>query len=332
MCKCSRKDNISDLPQSIIDSILTKLPRRDAVKTSFLSTKWRYQWTTMTQLIFDESCVIIPEDENTESDTVNFIMRFLLRHDGPIHKFLLSTSCLTTATDIEQWLLFVSKKEIKVLDLYVWRYDWWCKDQRFRIPTCVFPCQKLTKLKLSGYEVRPPIGFRGFPCLKHLDIYGGASSAEAVENLISGCPLLEKFKFSNLFEPLALTIRAPHLKHLSLSDAFKDIYLEHTPHLVSISINLITTVRLGSDEDADLDFWEKECPADFTFKQLKVVGMSFVSSEIVMQFLKFVLGHSPVLEVMSIFIYGKANGKMKMLNQMLCFQRAFPEVEIKLSS
>lgn len=242
MCKYSRKDNISDLPQNIIDSILTKLPIRDAVKTSILSTKWRYQWTTMTQLIFDESCVILPEDENTEKDTVNFIMRFLLRHDGPIHKFLLSTSCLTTTTDIDQWLLFVSKKDIKVLDLYVWRYDWWCKDQRFSLPACVFSCQKLTKLKLSGYEVRPPIGFRGFPCLKHLDIYGGAASAEAIENLIPGCPLLEKFKFSNIFDPLALIIRAPNLKHLSLSDAFKDIYLEHTPRLVSISINL-TTVK-----------------------------------------------------------------------------------------
>lgn len=129
-----------------------------------------------------------------------------------------------------------------MLDLYVWRNDWWCKDQRFRIPTSIFSCQKLTKLKLFGFEVRPPTGFRGFPCLKHLNIYGGAAPAEAIENLISGCPLLEKFKFTNMFSPLALTIRAPNLKHLSMSDALKDIYLEHTPRLVSISIHL-TTVK-----------------------------------------------------------------------------------------
>lgn len=97
------------------------------------------------------------------------------------------------------------------------------------------------------------------------------------------------------------------------------------------SILITQTVGLGLDKDADLNFWEKECPADFTFKQLKVVDMSFMPSENVMQFLKYVLGHSPVLQVMSISINGNTNGKMKMLNQVLRFQRAFPEVEIQLS-
>ncbi|KAK1375090.1 F-box/RNI-like superfamily protein [Heracleum sosnowskyi] len=332
MSKCSRKDHISDLPQSIIDSILTKLPIRDAVKTSILSTKWKYQWATLTQLLFDENLWLYLKTKEMLRNTVNYSMRSLLRHDGPIHKFLLSTSCLTTTTDIEQWLLFLSKKDIKVLDLL-----------------CMFST-------IGGAKTKAP--------------------AEAAENLISGCPLLEKFRFSNMFDPLALTIRAPNLKHLSISDAFKDIYLEHTPRLISISIHLTTSLegnfltkvpvtydclKLIRLEDISFEqlnellcvlhmitqspnlqelqimiklliwIFGRECPADFTFKQLKIVDISFVSSENVMQFLKFVLGHSPVLEVMSISINGNTDGKMKMLNKVLRFQRAFPEVKIKLS-
>lgn len=236
MGKCSRKDLISDLPASIVDLILTKLPITDAVKTSILSTEWRYQWTTMTQLIFDENLEDTLElKRNDEQKIVKFIMRFLLCHDGPINKFKLHLSYLNMFTDIEQWLLLLSKKDIKELDLHVWR-GWWCKDHRFLTSSCIFSCQKLTNLKLLGFEVRIPSGFQGFPCLKYLNIHGGMDPVEAIESLISGCPLLEKFKFSNMLDPVSLNIRAPNLKHLELSDAFKDVYLEHAPGLVSISM------------------------------------------------------------------------------------------------
>lgn len=96
---------------------------------------------------------------------------------------------------------------------------------------------------------------------------------------------------------------------------------------------IIQTVGLGFayDKATDhFDFWEKECPAYFTFKQLKIVDISFESNENVLGFFNFVLRRSPVLEVMNIFIYGN-DGKMEMINQVLRFQRAFPKVEIKFS-
>ncbi|KAK4371095.1 hypothetical protein RND71_010570 [Anisodus tanguticus] len=48
----SDKDLISDLPQSIIE---TKVPLLDAVRTSILSRKWRYEWATITQLVFNDT-------------------------------------------------------------------------------------------------------------------------------------------------------------------------------------------------------------------------------------------------------------------------------------
>ncbi|XP_074325235.1 F-box/FBD/LRR-repeat protein At1g13570-like [Apium graveolens] len=330
MGKCSRVDIVNDLPGSIIESILTKLPARDAVRTSILSPKWRYHWTTMTQLTFDDQWVTRSE-ENAEKDLVNFIMRFLLRHDGPIHKFKLHTEHLKRLTELEQWLLFLLRKNLNELDLSIYRDRWIVKGQRFYTPPCIFSYQKLTKLKLFGFELKPPIGFQGFPCLKYLKLHGGTVAAETIENLITGCPLLEKFKFTNLFDPLALTLCAPNLKHLGLYSGFEDVYLKHTPVLVAIKIyftwfwkgnirikdpvtydclKLIVLECLNFEEikevlyalhlilqspnlqelrivtsapqyeyekAADVDFWEKKCPADFTFKHLKIVEMSDLS-------------------------------------------------------
>ncbi|KAK1387377.1 F-box domain-containing protein [Heracleum sosnowskyi] len=97
------QDIISDLPQSIIEIIFTKLPIRDAVRTSILSSRWRYKWATLTQLVFDDNCESQFNDRTaTENKLVKFITRFLFLHEGPIHKFTLSTYYLQSSPDIDQ--------------------------------------------------------------------------------------------------------------------------------------------------------------------------------------------------------------------------------------
>ncbi|KAK1401289.1 hypothetical protein POM88_000894 [Heracleum sosnowskyi] len=173
-------------------------------------------------------------------------------------------------------------------------------------------------------------------------VFGGTVTVKAIENFITSCPLLEKFKFTNIFNPLALIVCAPNLKHLELTGLFTDVYLKHTPCLDAISLNFfgkspnlqeLEIIALGhesySKKAAALDFWEKECPSNFTFKHLKMVVMSGVSNENDVEFLKFVLGRSPMLEVLSISPDAYYKRKMNMVNQVLRFQRAFPEVEIK---
>ncbi|KAK1375086.1 F-box/FBD/LRR-repeat protein [Heracleum sosnowskyi] len=376
MGKCSRKDNISDLPGNIIEKILTKIPIRDAVKTSILSKKWRYQWTTMTQLIFDEVVVgrgTYDERKTAEKKLANFITQFLLLHDGPIHKFKVTSSYLTMSTDVDQWLRVISRKDIEELIIG--------DITDIRTPSHIFSCQQLTRLKLCMFVVKPPLNFQGFPFLKHLNLLHCTVALEVIENLISSCPLLEKFEFLNLDE-LALSVRAPNMKHLMLGGNFRDVYLEHTPLLVSLSLNSskiwedsvlvkvpvtydsLKVIELGGinfeamnavsyalhlilqspnlqelriieanscvhQEAAGLDFWEKQMPTDFTFKHLKVVKMLDVSKEHEIEFLKFVLGRSPVLEMMSVAPPYYSRRQMNMVNEVLRLGQAFPNVEIK---
>ena len=84
----------------------------------------------------------------------------------------------------------------------------------------------------------------------------------------------------------------------------------------------------GHYKNADIDIWERKCPADFTFKHLKTVKLSNIFTKNDIEFVRFVLGRSPVLEVISIspdYEYGEA---MKMVNEVLRFPRASLKVNI----
>ena len=68
-------DVLSNLPDSVIDDILTRLPLRKIVRTSILSRKWRYNWHRLPQLKFDQTLWKTTDD--------------LAVHVGPITKFTL---------------------------------------------------------------------------------------------------------------------------------------------------------------------------------------------------------------------------------------------------
>ncbi|GLT34543.1 hypothetical protein SLA2020_090520 [Shorea laevis] len=229
------QDLISDLPQSIIESILIRLPIQDAVRTSVLSSKWRYKWAAVTHLVFDHKCVAVSNDRSVvQHSLVKFITRALFLHQGPIHKFQLSTNYLQCSPDIDQWLLFLSRTDIKELVLELGDGEW------FRVPSCLFNCKKLTHLELFRCELDPPPSFKGFLCLRSLNLHQVLVAPEAIESLISSCPLLESLLLS-YFDSLALTICAPNLKYLCLEGEFTDICLKNTPLLVAISVAMYMT-------------------------------------------------------------------------------------------
>ncbi|GAB4828968.1 hypothetical protein Ancab_018628 [Ancistrocladus abbreviatus] len=95
---------------------------------------------------------------------------------------------------------------------------------------------------------------------------------------------------------------------------------------ISGSSNTLVTL-----EAPDLDFWESRCPSDCRFKCLKIVKMTDlcgVPHE--MELIKFLLGNSPALQVMSIMscVY-VTDARMNMLIELLRFRRASPLAEIR---
>ncbi|KAF9624776.1 hypothetical protein IFM89_013857 [Coptis chinensis] len=332
-------DIISNLPLNVIEGILMCLPLRDAVRTSILSRKWRYRWTTIPQLVFDDTCVPVTSSSLavTKTKFVSFVDRALLLHRGPIQKFKLSISYLQSCPDIDQWILFLSWRNVKEISLELEEKEW------YKVPSCLFSCQYLTHLELFRCEVHPPPTFKGFSNLKSLSFQQSYFENGVVESILSSCPILESFTLTpprgyyltcNLIKALGnvpalerLVAESYFVKYLSVKSVPSKLALkyEHLKKLelyqvgfedvneISVAICLLVCspnleellFSASSDNEAcigpDMDYWDKQHPIDCSFKRLQIVNMTDMSGvPDEMEFTKFLLAKSPVLKTMSI--------------------------------
>ncbi|KAK2398453.1 F-box/FBD/LRR-repeat protein [Trifolium repens] len=227
-------DIISTLPGHIIDHILSHLSIKEAVRTSILSTKWRYKWATLPNLVFDSQCISETSEDllDIKSKLSRIIDHVLLLHSGPIKKFKLSHRELIGVTDIDRWTLHLTRRPVKEFVLEIW------KGQRYKIPTCLFSCQGLHHLELFNCWLKPPSTFQGFRNLKSLDLQHVTLAQDAFENLISSCPMLERLTLMNFDGFNHLNICAPNLQFFDIGGKFDDISFENTSQLAVVSIGL----------------------------------------------------------------------------------------------
>ncbi|GJS63439.1 F-box/FBD/LRR-repeat protein-like protein [Tanacetum coccineum] len=80
-------DRISNLPLSLLETILCLLPYHEVVRTSTLSKEWRYHWTDVTK-------IVVIEDTRTLNriKLLSGVSQALLMHKGPIHEVTLSVA------------------------------------------------------------------------------------------------------------------------------------------------------------------------------------------------------------------------------------------------
>lgn len=227
-------DILSGLPGLIIDQILSHLPIKEAVRTSILSTKWRYKWATLPNLVFDSQCLSEGSDDLLviKNKLSRIIDHVLLLHSGPIKKFKLSHRELVGVTDIDRWALHLARRPVNEFVLEIW------KGQRYKIPSCLFSCQGLHHLELFNCWIKPPSTFKGFRNLKSLDLQHVTLAQDAFENLISSCPLLERLTLMNFDGFNNLNIHAPNLQFFDIGGKFEDISFEKTSQLSVVSIGL----------------------------------------------------------------------------------------------
>ncbi|KAI4336918.1 hypothetical protein L6164_015390 [Bauhinia variegata] len=233
------QDRISYLPGNVTDQILSHLSIREAVRTSVLSSKWRYKWATLPNLVFDKECLAVSSQDQSviKNKLVRIVDHVLLLHSGSINKFKLSHRDLIGVTDIDRWSLHLCRRSIKEFVLEVW------KGQRYKIPSCLFSCQSLVHLELFNCWLKPPPSFQGFKNLKSLDLQHVTLAQDVSENLISSCPLLERLTLMNFDGFSHLNIDAPNLQFFDVGGKFEDISFENTFHLAVISIGLYLNVE-----------------------------------------------------------------------------------------
>ncbi|PRQ22290.1 putative F-box domain, FBD domain, leucine-rich repeat domain, L domain-containing protein [Rosa chinensis] len=230
-------DRISSLPNGVTEKIWFCLPLRDAVRTSVLSSKWRYKSAMLQDLEFDE--FYWGRNQNREFDDdyqihttfVNMIDHVLLVHIVPIRKFKLCCTMDEVAPrDIDRWTTHLSRNSIKELIIKLW------VDHEYNIPFSLFSCQGLVHLELLDCLLKPPSTFKGFKSLKSLQLHAVDVAQDAFENLVRCSPLLERLTLRHCDGVTNLKIDAPNLQYLHVLGVFNVINLENACSITEAEI------------------------------------------------------------------------------------------------
>ncbi|KAJ0462211.1 F-box/FBD/LRR-repeat protein At1g13570-like [Helianthus annuus] len=211
------QDFISNMPDNVVTNILDRLPLQHAVRTSILSRNWRFKWTTLTQLVFDEKFFEYLTKTKGKSNCGGIISRLLLQIKGVVEKFVLSMGKVKGTNDVENinhWILFLSTKSIKDLTLRS------VNGIPVKLPTHLFSCLELKHLKLTNCCFHPPHSIPGFPNLLSLKLCVVKFESGILGEILTRCPSLEILDMRHLLYPHKVKLvdfaKSENLKILSL--------------------------------------------------------------------------------------------------------------------
>ncbi|XP_058073163.1 putative FBD-associated F-box protein At1g61330 [Magnolia sinica] len=220
-------DWISDLPDAILQYILSKLTFKTAVRTSILSSKWRDHWTLIPKLDFDDTIwASIPSKYSKDDirappkrdEFAGIVDRFLRGYKGrKIQRFCLYFPPVEGYhSQIMEWLKVAKAKGVKEVDL-----DFKMEPAtRFDLPSFIMECESISVMKLKYCNLKLPLGFRALHSLKNLYLREVDITDDMVEILLLERSLLESLSLikCNQLVQLKVTSPGPHFKTLAVVD------------------------------------------------------------------------------------------------------------------
>ncbi|KAJ0102806.1 hypothetical protein Patl1_05021 [Pistacia atlantica] len=207
------EDKICKLPDSILHKILSLLPIEDVLRTSLLSKRWRYLWTSISDLDFFENSLFC-RPFLADTNFVNSVERLLLLHDSSnIQKFHLKLDLSVCPLRVTTWIAAAVRCQVQEFDLSL------PNEVPVVLPDNLFTCELLKKLKLQMNSIFI------FPDLIHmtnlttLHVTATFPYDRSTENLFSGCPLLQELVLHNCVwrHSDIITISVPNIRTLTIS-------------------------------------------------------------------------------------------------------------------
>ncbi|GKV22704.1 hypothetical protein SLEP1_g32551 [Rubroshorea leprosula] len=156
-------EGINKLPDEVVLYIISLLPLKDAVRTSVLSTRWRYLYASIPTLEFD----FLATPVESHGGFMDFIDRLLIFRDrSPVDKFRLSCfySQVVDPLHLQRWICAVIRFGIREIQI---RFE---DSEDVLLPSDLFTCTTLVTLKLnfhseSGFQVPAKV------CLPSLKLF-----------------------------------------------------------------------------------------------------------------------------------------------------------------
>ncbi|KAI8558068.1 hypothetical protein RHMOL_Rhmol04G0059700 [Rhododendron molle] len=282
-------DIISNLPGNVLHHILSFLSTKDAIRTSVLSTKWEYLWTSISEIdLHDTSPQTSRKVDMSFLDFVDRVFHF--RDASDIKRLTIKSSEVVNSSRVNSWISASMRHNIEELNLSL---HW--KAQPV-LPCHLFTCQSLVALKLyMNWSLKVP-SLTHFSNLKTLELsHVTFSDDNSTQHLFSSCPVLQelalvKCGWKNL---KTLMICIPTLKRLTIEDEYlwmqdalscvTKIYAANLIHLCCISSLVVDfcLYDLSSLVDASIGLYYNPSAEDVT-PQEKLELFSVVNCILIM--------------------------------------------------
>ncbi|KAK7343570.1 hypothetical protein VNO77_12397 [Canavalia gladiata] len=212
-------DRISNLPDKIIQRILSLLRTKDAVRTSVLSRRWHSQWMSITNLDFLEFAPNMNEKRSLFMDFVDTVIA--LRKPLDLNLFALACKVFMDASRINAWICAAVKHNVQHLLLVLHQIH----EEPFELPQCLFTCDTLRKaVIMADILLKLPSSIH-FPNLKFLTLqYVVFPGNQSTQQLFSGLLVLEELTLDRCswWNVKAVTIALPTLKKLDIKENVAD--------------------------------------------------------------------------------------------------------------
>ncbi|KAJ4963957.1 hypothetical protein NE237_023896 [Protea cynaroides] len=237
------EDSICNLPETILRCILSFLDMRYVVWTRILSRRWRYIWTSVSNLDFDHHYYLsrIGGRDKSKNGCMDFVDRvLLLRNSSDIQNFCISCGWYCDTNRINSWIFVAVRRNVQEFHLRI------RPKEPLELPPCLFTCKSLRVLKLDmdyvPLELKLPDSM-DLPLLKTLHLEFFNLDEKLMAKILSGCPAMEtlilrmcQFKYArNLIicshELKKLVIETCFMDHCGLDDCKVNIW---APNLTSL--------------------------------------------------------------------------------------------------
>lgn len=263
-----KKDQLIELPDGILSTIISMLPLKEALRTSVLSKQWRFIWNNHSGLWFDSDNVlgrVVSSSSISELEIKTETCKFIERVNHFMHQRCKGTKvdsfalhfCLgkDSAPHLDQWISFAIRMGVENIDLdlsasciFMVDHSSSTASEEYELPTQLLAaagkkcCVK--HLQLTSCSLISPPDSYSLTSLITIQLENVNVSDEQLESFLSSCLFLEGLSLHLCNHLVELDFVAPNLrlKRLSVHDCFrlqkmelraKNLALfEYTGHLI----------------------------------------------------------------------------------------------------
>ncbi|CAL4948938.1 unnamed protein product [Urochloa decumbens] len=236
------EDRISALPDELLHIVVSRLPIKDAVRTTVLSPRWRGIWRSAPLVLYDAH--LLPAREPARAAAVD---RVLAAHPGPIRAVHLAYCFLAAhERELARWPRRLAAGRVR--DLVFLNLT--AAMNLVPLPADILRCAELRRLYL-GFWMFPdtgsfPEGAGGFPHLRELVLINTFMEDSSLDRVLATSPALKT---------LALVVSYGKGKHVRLRGPKLQCVLFWQSEAVELAV-------LDAPRLERLIMWETSAPSE----------------------------------------------------------------------